>query len=155
MSAFVAKKHVQREKVSHQKESATETLQRELNELKNRVRRYHEDLDNVEEMCEETKEDIKRVKTKAEQQCKIVKTESAKEARIIAKLTEMNKELERLKKQNATSLKAEPLPCARKNVAKYTSAYQVMRFVKIGCVLVLDSVTAYTLYYFTKPLFFL
>ena len=135
-------------------ESATERLQRELHELKNRVRRYHEDLDHVEEMCEETKVDIKRVKTKAEQHCKIVKTESAREARIIAKLTEMNKELERLKEKNATSMEDEAMPHASNNTAKYTTAYQVMRLVKIGCILVLDSVTAYTLYQFTKPLLF-
>ena len=132
-------------KVSHLKETATERFQRQLNELKNRLREYHEHLDHIEEMYEETKVDIKRFKTKAGKQCKIVERDSAKEAQMILKVTQLNKELKRLKEKNAknaVSLKVKGAPKATRTAANYTTAHQVMRSVKIGCVLALDSVAA-------------
>ena len=139
-------------KVSHS-ESAIKRLQRELNELKNRVQNYHEHLDYVEEMYEETKVGINRFKTRAGQQCTIVKKELMREARLLARLTEMNRELKKLEEKDEAPLKTEASDAAKISV-KYSTAYQVTRFVKMGCLLVLDSVAAYTLYKVTKPVFF-
>lgn len=136
------------------KESRRERSQRELNELKNRLRKYQQYLNNVEEMYEETKEEIERIQKQAEHRREMVKNESAREARMMAKLTEMNEEFDKVKGENKTAVRQVILDKSGKVAARHTTAYRVMRFVKIGCVLVLDSVAAYTLYHFTKPLLF-
>lgn len=144
--------------LSKPKESRRERSQRELNELKNRLRKYQQHLNNVEEMYKETKEEIERIQKQAEHRREMVKNESAREARMMAKLTEMNEEFDKVKGENKTAASDEVrqviLDKSAKVAARHTTAYRVMRFVKIGCVLVLDSVAAYTLYHFTKPLLF-
>lgn len=157
MSALVAKSH--KKNIFRQpKESRRERSQRELNELKNRLRKYQEHLNHIEEMYEETKEEIERIQTTAEHRREMVKKESEREARMMAKLTEMNKEFDRVKAENKTASSDEVrqviLDKSAKVAARHTTAYRVMRFVKIGCVLLLDSVAAYTLYRFTRPLLF-
>lgn len=157
MSAIVAKSH--KKNIFRQpKESRRERSQRELNELKNRLRKYQEHLNHIEEMYEETKEEIERIQTTAEHRREMVKKESEREARMMAKLTEMNKELDRVKAENKTASSDEVrqviLDKSAQVAARHTTAYRVMRFVKIGCVLLLDSVAAYTLYRFTRPLLF-
>ena len=153
MSALVTKSHKENI-LSKPKESRRERSQRELNELKNRLREYQQHLNNVEEMYEETKEEIERIQKQAEHQRDVVKNESAREARMMAKLTEMNEEFDKVKAENKTAVRQVILDKSGKVAARHTTAYRVMRFVKIGCVLVLDSVAAYTLYHFTKPLLF-
>ena len=153
MSALVTKSH-EENIFPKPKESRRERSQRELNELKNRLRKYQEHLNHAEEMYEETKEEIERIQTKAEHQRELVKNESAREARMMAKLTEMNEEFDKVKGENKTAVRQVILDKSGKVAARHTTAYRVMRFVKIGCVLVLDSVAAYTLYHFTKPLLF-
>ena len=140
--------------LSKPKESRRERSQRELNERKNRLRQYQQHLNNVEEMYEETKEEIERIQKQAEHRREMVKNESAREARMMAKLTEMNEEFDKVKGENKTAVRQVILDKSGKVAARHTTAYRVMRFVKIGCVLVLDSVAAYTLYHFTKPLLF-
>lgn len=140
--------------LSKPKESRRERSQRELNELKNRLRKYQQHLNNVEEMYEETKEEIERIQKQAEHRREMVKNESAREARMMAKLTEMNEEFDKVKGENKTTVRQVILDKSGKVAARHTTAYRVMRFVKIGCVLVLDSVAAYTLYHFTKSLLF-
>lgn len=154
MSALVTKSHKENI-LSKPKESRRERSQRELNELKNRLRKYQQHLNNVEEMYEETKEEIERIQKQAEHRREMVKNESAREARMMAKLTEMNEEFDKVKGENKTAVRQVILDKSGKVAARHTTAYRVMRFVKIGCVLVLDSVAAYTLYHFTKPLLFL
>ena len=154
MSALVTKSHKENI-LSKPKESRRERSQRELNELKNRLRKYQQHLNNVEEMYEETKEEIERIQKQAEHRREMVKNESAREARMTAKLTEMNEEFDKVKGENKTAVRQVILDKSGKVAARHTTAYRVMRFVKIGCVLVLDSVAAYTLYHFTKPLLFL
>ena len=157
MSALVTKSHKENT-LSKPKESRRERSQRELNELKNRLRKYQQHLNNVEEMYEETKEEIERIQKQTEHRREMVKNESAREARMMAKLTEMNEEFDKVKGENKTEASDEVcqviLDKSAKIAARHTTAYRVMRFVKIGCVLVLDSVAAYTLYHFTKPLLF-
>ena len=140
--------------LSKPKESRRERSQRELNELKNRLRKYQQHLNNVEEMYEETKEEIERIQKQAEHRREMVKNESAREARMMAKLTEMNEEFDKVKGENKTAVRQVILDKSGKVAARHTTAYRVMRFVKIGCVLVLDSVAAYILYHFTKSLLF-
>lgn len=140
--------------LSKPKESRRERSQRELNELKKRLREYQQHLNNVEEMYEETKEEIERIQKQAEHRRDMVKNESAREARMMAKLTEMNEEFDKVKGENKTAVRQVILDKSGKVAARHTTAYRVMRFVKIGCVLVLDSVAAYALYHFTKPLLF-
>ena len=153
MSALVTKSHKENI-LSKPKESRRERSQRELNDLKNRLREYQQHLNNVEEMYEETKEEIERIQKQAEHRREMVKNESAREARMMAKLTEMNEEFDKVKGENKTAVRQVILDKSGKVAARHTTAYRVMRFVKIGCVLVLDSVAAYTLYHFTKPLLF-
>lgn len=140
--------------LSKPKESRRERSQRELNERKNRLRQYQQHLNNVEEMYEETKEEIERIQKQAEHQRDMVKNESAREARMMAKLTEMHEEFDKVKGENKTAVRQVILDKSGKVAARHTTAYRVMRFVKIECVLVLDSVAAYALYHFTKPLLF-
>ena len=140
--------------LSKPKESRRERSQRELTELKNRLRKYQQHLNNVEEMYEETKEEIERIQKQAEHRREMVKNESAREARMMAKLTEMNEEFDKVKGENKTAVRQVILDKSGKVAARHTTAYRVMRFVKIGCVLVLDSVAAYILYHFTKSLLF-
>ena len=153
MSALVTKSHKENI-LSKPKESRRERSQRELNELKKRLRKYQQRLNYVEEMYEETKEEIERIQKQTEHQRDMVKNESAREARMTAKLTEMNEEFDKVKGENKTAVRQVILDKSGKVAARHTTAYRVMRFVKIGCVLVLDSVAAYTLYHFTKPLLF-
>ena len=153
MSALVTKSHKENI-LSKPKESRRERSQRELNELKNRLRKYQQHLNNVEEMYEETKEEIERIQKQAEHRREMVKNESAREARMMAKLTEMNEEFDKVKGENKTAVRQVILDKSGKVAARHTTAYRVMRFVKIGCVLVLNSVAAYTLYHFTRPLLF-
>ena len=154
MSALVTKSH--KENIFPKpKESRRERSQRELNELKKRLRKYQQRLNYVEEMYKETKEEIERIQKQAEHRRELVKNESAREARMTAKLTEMNEEFDKVKGENKTAVRQVILDKSGKVAARHTTAYRVMRFVKIGCVLVLDSVAAYTLYHFTKPLLFL
>lgn len=142
------------EKMSYQKESATERLQQDLKEMRKRVHEYRKHLVHVKEMFEETKVNIKRFQAKAEQQCKMVLQDAAREAKIMSHLTEISKELEKLKEKNSTPLRnAKEIPDAAKSPAKHTIAYKIMRYVKIGCILVLDSVAAYTLFDITRPFF--
>ena len=140
------------------KESRRERSQRELNELKKRLRKYQQRLNYVEEIYKETKEEIERIQKQAEHRREMVKNESAREARMTAKLTEMNEEFDKVKGENKTAASDEVrqviLDKSAKVAARHTTAYRVMRFVKIGCVLVLDSAAAYALYHFTKPLLF-
>lgn len=138
MSALVTKSHKENI-LSKPKESRRERSQRELNELKNRLRKYQQHLNNVEEMYEETKEEIERIQKQAEHRREMVKNESAREARMMAKLTEMNEEFDKVKGENKTAVRQVILDKSGKVAARHTTAYQVMRFVKIGCVLVLDS----------------
>ena len=157
MSALVTKSH--KENIFPKpKESRRERSQRELNELKKRLRKYQQRLNYVEEMYEETKEEIERIQKQAEHRREMVKNESAREARMTAKLTEMNEEFDKVKGENKTAASDEVrqviLDKSAKVAARHTTAYRVMRFVKIGCVLVLDSAAAYALYHFTKPLLF-
>lgn len=96
MSALVTKSH--KENILREpKESRRERSQRELNELKNRLRKYQQNLNHVEEMYEETKEEIERIQKQAEHRREMVKNESAREARMNAKLTEMNEEFDKVK----------------------------------------------------------
>ena len=157
MSALVTKSHMENI-FPKPKESRRERSQGELNELKKRLRKYQQRLNHVEEMYEETKEEIERIQTQGEHRREMVKNESAREARMMAKLTEMNEEFDKVKWENKTAASDEVcqviLDKSAKVAARHTTAYRVMRFVKIGCVLALDSVAAYTLYHFTKPLLF-
>lgn len=77
---------------------------------------------------------------------------------MMAKLTEMNEEFDKVKGENKTAASDDVcqviLDTSAKVAARHTTAYRVMRFVKIGCVLVLDSAAAYALSHFTKPLLF-
>ena len=153
MSA-VLNKHAQ-VKIAYQKESATERRERDLNKLKKRVQQYQAHLYRVKEMYEDAEVSIKRFQSKAEQRCENMRQDAAREEKIISKLTEMNKELEKLKEKHATPpRKAEVMPDAAKRAEKHTVAYQVKRLVKIGCVLVLDSVAAYALFNTTRPFIF-
>ena len=141
-------------KMSYQKESATERVQQDLKELKKRVHEYRTHLVHVEEMFEETQVNVKRFRANSEQQFKMVQQDAAREAKIMSHLTEMSKELEKLKEKNSTPLRnAKEMPDAAKSAAKHTVAYKVMRYIKIGCILVLDSVAAYTLFDITRPFF--
>ena len=116
---------------------------------------YRTHLIHVEEMFEETQVNIKRFRAKAEQQCKMVQQDAAREAKIMSHLTEMSKELEKLKENNSTPVQnaVKEMPDAAKSAAKQTVAYKVMRYAKIGCILVLDSLAAYTLFNITRPFF--
>ena len=100
MSALVTKSHKENI-LSKPKESRRERSQRELNELKNRLRKYQQHLNNVEEMYEETE----RIQKQAEHQREMVKNESAREARMMAKLTEMNEEFDKVKGENKTAVR--------------------------------------------------
>ena len=153
MSVLVTKSHMENI-LREPKESRRERSQRELNELKNRLRKYQQHLNNVEEIYEETKEEIERIQKQAEHRREMVKNESTREARMMAKLTEMNEEFDKVKGENKTAVCQVILDKSGKVATRHTTAYRVMRFVKIGCVLVLDSVAAYTVYHFTKPLLF-
>ena len=129
MSAVI-NKHAQ-VKIACQKERATERRERDLNELKERVQQYQAHLYRVKEMYEDAEVSIKRFQSKAEQRCENMKQDAVREAKIILKLTEMNKELERLKEKHATPpRKAEAMPDAAKRAEKHTVAYQVKRLVK-------------------------
>ena len=108
--------------LSKPKESRRERSQRELNELKNRLRKYQQNLNNVEEMYEETKEEIERIQKQAEHRREMVKNESAREARMMAKLTEMNEEFDKVKGENKTAVRQVILDKSGKVAARHTTA---------------------------------
>ena len=59
-----------------EEESTADKLQRQLWELKKRVNKYFDHLDNVEEMCEQAKADIERFQLKAKMEKEIVKKDA-------------------------------------------------------------------------------
>ena len=142
-------------KASPQRESPNERLQRELDELRRRVEEYRAHLIYVEAIFDETQLTIKRLQSKAELQCIKAREDAIREAKLSSELTEMKKKLEKMKGAISTPLrKVEEISDSTKNAAKYTFASQAIHFVKIGCVVVLDSVAAYTLFCITKPFVF-
>lgn len=154
MRFAIGEKNVQG-RMSLTKENASERLERDLNELKKRMREYQRHLVHVGEMFEETEVVIKRFQKKAEEQCKMVKRDAEREAKVISTLTGIKKELEKSREINSSPpQKAASMPDAAKRALKQTVAYRALRYFKIGCVFLVDSVAAYTLFNISKPFVF-
>ena len=140
-----------------EKESTTDRLQRQLYELKKRVDKYFDDLDNVEEMCEQAKADIERFKLKAEAEKDIAKKDAEIQAKLYSAIKEMNEKIERSKEQDkykTPHAQEDKIPDAAQNTLRYTTSARVCRYIKTGCAFVVDSVAAYALFKITKPFFF-
>lgn len=138
-----------------EKESTIERLQREFHELKKRVDKYFDALNNVEEMCEQAQGNIERFQLKAKAEKEIVKRDAEIQAKLYSAVKEMKEKVEGVKDKNTRKhAQEDKIPDATLNVLRYTTSARVCRFIKVGCALVLDSVTAYALFKFTEPFFF-
>ena len=148
------KTKVQRKPV-HDKKSEKDRLQQDLCELKKRVKLFNEQLHRAKEVFQETQEDLKRLQSRADRKCEIVRMESARQGQILMKLAELERavNLKRdLEESNTTPPKDDVMPDAARRAARSCStAYKIGRYVKIGCVMILDSIAAYALFNITKP----
>ena len=138
-----------------EKESTADKLQRQLWELEERVNKYFDHLDNVEEMCEQAKADIERFQLKAKMEKEIVKKDAEIQAKLFSAVREMNERVKGMKEQDTTPhAQEDKMPDAVQNALRYTTSARVCRYIKIGCALVFDIVAAYALFKVTKPFFF-
>ena len=134
--------------------SASEKLERELCELQKRVKKYHKQMDRVKEVFMDAEESIKRIQSRTDLQSEIVMQEAAKEAMIIQKLAELEEVVKAKRQENhLTPPQDETMPDAARNASIYCMGYKIKRCVKIGCVMLLDSVAAYGLLAVTRPFF--
>ena len=156
-NTMTTKTKVQRKTVREKVESETGRLQ-DLRELKKRVQLFNEQLHRAKEVFQETQEDLKRLQSRADRKCEIVRMESARQGQILMKLAELERTVNPkrdLEESNSTPSKDDVMPEAARRAARSCStAYKIGRYVKIGCVMILDSVAAYALFKITKPFFF-
>ena len=145
-SAFIDNRVVE-EKVRCEKESATKRFQQELRELQSRVKKFNAELTRTKEAFEETEEEIKRFQSRADRRCEIIKMESAKERMVLSKLAELEEMTSKNDNRHTTpSYEDESTPEAARNAESHTTAHGIARYVKISCVMFLDSLAAYTLF---------
>ena len=156
MKSVIINNRVVEEKVRYEKESATKRFQQELCELQNQVKNFNEQLTCTKEMFQETEEEIKRLQSRANRRCEMIKMESTKERMVLWRLAELEEMTSKKLNDNhdATPSEDESMPEATRNAARYSAAHRIARYVKIGCVMFLDSVAAYALFKITRPLFF-
>ena len=158
LNTMTTKTKVQGKTVHKPKESETDRLQQDLRELKKRVHLFNEQLHRAKDVFQETQEDLKRFQSRADRKCEIVKMESARQGQILMKLAELERAVSLksgLEKTSTTPPKDDIMPdTARRAAQSYSTAYKIGRYVKIGCVMILDSIAAYALLKITKPFFF-
>ena len=136
------------------KESCTDRLQRQLQELKKRVDKYFDDLDNVENLCEQAKADIDRFQLKAKVEKEIVKKDAEMQAKLYSVVEELNEKMKKMKEKDTKDAQEDRVLEAERNALRYTTSARVCHYIKIGCALVFDSVAAYVLFKTTRPFFF-
>ena len=158
LNTMTTKAKVQGKTVYEPKESETDRSQQDLRELKKRVKLFNEQLHRAKEVFQETQEDLKRFQSRADRKCEIVRMESARQKQILMKLAELERAVSLktgLEESNNTTPKDDVMPDAARRAAQSCStAYKIGRYVKIGCVMILDSIAAYALVNSTKPFFF-
>lgn len=144
--------------VPDEEEGTIDKFERKFRELENRVDKYFDDLDEVEEMCKRAKEDVRRFHLKAEAEKQIVKRDGELQAKLYSSIKEMNDKLKRMEVKEETRPAEEKVPSTMpeqaRNALRYTVTGRLCRYVKIGCVLVFDAVAAYGLFELTQPYLF-
>ena len=130
-------------------------LQRQLHELEKRVDKYFDDLDDAKEMCEQAKANIEGFQLKAKVEKELVRKDAEMQAKLYAAVKALNEKVKKMKENDTTvQVQEDRVPEAAPNASRYTTSARVCRYIKIGCVLVFDSVAAYALFTITKPFFF-
>ena len=77
------------------------------------------------------------------------------QAKLYAAVKALNEKVKKMKENDTTvQVHEDRVPEAAPNASRYTTSARVCRYIKIGCVLVFDSVAAYALFTITKPFFF-
>ena len=158
LNTMTTETKVQGKTVHEPKESETDRSQQDLCELKKRVQLFNEQLHRAKEVFQETQEDLKRLQSRADRKCEIVRMESERQRRILMKIAELERAVSLksgLEESNTTPPKDDVTPDAARRAAQSCStAYKIGRYVKMGCVMILDSIAAYALVKITKPFFF-
>ena len=136
-------------------ESTADILQRQLDELDRRVEKYFDSFDDLEEMCRQTKADVKRFEMKAQAEREIARKDAEIQAKLFSELQEIKHKMKRMEiKEDETPPEEKTPDAATRNALRYTTGARVCRFIKIGCVMVLDAVAAYGLFKITQPYLF-
>ena len=131
-------------------------LQEDLLVLQNRVKLFNEQFRRAKDVFEETQEDLKRFQSRADRQYEIARMEFERQGRILGKLAEMERMVNSrtLREHHVTPPRDEVMPDAAKAVMRCSTAHIIGRYVKIGCIMLLDSIASYALFKITKPFFF-
>ena len=138
-----------------EEESTADELQRLLDELDRRVQRYYASFHDLEEVCRQTKEDVKRFELKAQAERQIARKDAEIQAKLFSELQEIKQKMKRIEiKEDETPPEEKTPDAATRNALRYTTGARVCRFIKIGCVIVLDAVAAYGLFKITQPYLF-
>lgn len=139
-----------------EKDIASQRLQEHLLELQNRVKLFNEQFRRAKDVFEETQEDLKRFQSRADRQCEIARMKSEIQGQILGKLAEMERmvNLRTVREHNVTPPRDEVMPDAAKAAMRCSIAHIIGRYVKIGCIILLDSTASYALFKITKPFFF-
>ena len=136
-------------------ESTADILQRQLNELERRVETCFDSFDLFEEMCRQTKADVKRFELKAQAEREIARKDAEIQAKLFSELQEIKHKMKKMEiKEDETPPEEKKPDAATRNALRYTTGARVCRFIKIGCVMVLDAVAAYGLFKITQPYLF-
>ena len=138
-------------KVPGNKESVYDKVVKEFCELEKNADKYFDNLDAVEEMCYKVKKDAQRFRLKAEADKELLKRDAAVRAKLFSSVLAMKL---RPIKEEPTCSSEEKMPEAAENAQRLTFTGRVCRYVKIGCALVFDAVTAYGVFKLTQPYFF-
>ena len=150
--AFVVEKRCKRTvcALPDEKERPIDKLQRKFCELEQRVHKYFDDLDDVEEMCIQAREDVKQFQLIAKMEKETVKKDAEIQATPFSALTEKNNNMKKTKEKDA-SPSQDKMSEAGKSALRCTTSGRVCRFIRIGCALMF---TAYQLFKITQPYFF-
>ena len=140
--------------VIDEKENTVDELQRQITELDRRVDKYFDGLDNIDEICRQARADVKWFEQKAQAEREIARKDAQIQAKLFSELQEMKAKLKKMETKDETPQEEEGPDAATRNALRYTTGARVCRFIKIGCIMVLDAVAAYGLFKITRPYFF-
>ena len=145
------KTHV--DSTSNDMPSATERWKKALLNLQNPLQDFKDDLARTENMFEETKEDIE-AQFRADRNRQFLKKDSARQDRTLKKVTELEKLVNSKTLHENTASQYWRMTNANTEGSQNTLSQGIARLLKIGSVVLLETVAAYTLFRISKPFFF-
>lgn len=146
------KTHV--DSTSNDMQSATERLKKALLNLQNHLQDFKDDLARTENMFEETKEDIELAQSRADRNRQFLEKDSARQDRTLKKVTELEKLVNSKRLHENKASQYWRMTNANTEGSQNILSQGIARLLKIGAVVLLETVAAHTLFRISKPFFF-